>query len=79
MSRCKSCDVVLNAAELARTNDLTKEPEDLCTVCGQIVFMDVNDIYQEHHEYQFGQLTENMLSLSGYDFYTSLETKNNRD
>jgi hypothetical protein len=79
MSRCKSCDVILGPVELKRTNEITGEPEDLCTPCGQIVFMDVNDIYQEQHEYQFGQFTENPLSLAGYDFYSSLESKNNRD
>ena len=74
MSRCKSCDVILTPVELKRVNDITGDFEDLCGGCSKIVFMDVNDIYQENHEYQLGSLTENPLTLAGYDFHSSLES-----
>lgn len=68
MSRCKSCDVVLTTDELKRYNDLTGEPEDLCTKCSKIVFLDVNDLFMEYREYQLGEITENPLAQTGYEF-----------
>jgi hypothetical protein len=57
MSRCKSCDNILSKSELSRYTD-TGEPEDLCGGCGYIVFLDVNDLFMEYRDYQFGDVTE---------------------
>lgn len=73
MSRCKSCDVILDTVELKRTNEYTGLPEDLCSSCSKVVFLDVNDLFMEYRDYQFGEITENALVQVGYKF-TSLIT-----
>ena len=61
MSRCKSCNVVLSSIELSRFNEITGEPEDLCGSCGYIAFLDVNDLFMEYRDYQFGEITSGLL------------------
>jgi len=65
MSRCKSCNVVLSGTELTKTKD-DGSFEDLCNACNYIVFLDVNDLYIEHHEYQFGDITEGSIGIINY-------------
>ena len=67
MSRCKSCDVILTQVELGRVNEITGEPEDLCGSCGYITFLDVNDLFMEYRDYQFGEYTEGAESFLGME------------
>jgi hypothetical protein len=62
MSRCRSCDVVLSNGELLKTKE-DGSPEDLCNICNHIVFLDVNDLFMEYREYQFGDITDGYESL----------------
>jgi hypothetical protein len=61
MSRCKSCDVILSSVELRRVNDITGEFEDLCGGCGYIAFLDINDLFMEYRDYQFGEISSGLL------------------
>jgi hypothetical protein len=67
MSRCKSCNVILSPAELKRVNEITNEPEDLCGSCGYIAFLDINDLFMEYRDYQFGEFTEGPESFLGME------------
>lgn len=64
MSRCRACDAVLTQAELSRKSD-NGDFEDLCGDCGYIVFLDVEDLFIEHHSYAHSDITECDFYLLG--------------
>lgn len=66
MSRCKCCDVILIDRELRRSKS-DGSPEDLCSDCSLVVHLDLEELF-DIRDYAFGQITENNLSLAGYDF-----------
>lgn len=56
MSRCRSCDVVLNDMDLLLKQD-DGSPEDLCKVCRDVVY--TIDEYEER-EYAFHDIEEGL-------------------
>ncbi len=57
MSRCKSCDIVLNTIEILYKNKHTGEHEELCTYCRQASF-DTTPL----HDYVCGLETETLYA-----------------
>lgn len=74
MSRCKCCDVILLDRELRRSKQ-DGSPEDLCSDCAIIVHLDLEDMF-DMRDYAFAQITDNVLSLAGYDFYAEVSGSN---
>ncbi len=65
MSRCRSCDCILTTVEMTR-----KKPddsyEDLCSSCGRLVFLDVEDLFvDDFSRYVLGEFTENYYVHAG--------------
>lgn len=69
--RCKCCDAIMTTVEMTRLRP-NGEYEDLCSECGRIVFLDVENIFVEQREYAFGHLTEGILSCTNYEFKDGL-------
>ncbi len=58
MSRCKSCDIILDTREMNRDKP-DGSCEDLCRVCNRLVFLDVEDLFvDDFGRYAFGDITE---------------------
>lgn len=72
-SRCRCCDIVLFDYELRRSKE-DGSPEDFCGPCLKVVRLDLEDLLQDR-DYAFGSITENVLSLAGYDFNADLQGK----
>ena len=73
MSRCISCDSILNGSELSRKND-DGSFTDLCNECHRLVQMDIDEIFVSH-DYAFAELTENLFSELGIPPSNSLVKK----
>lgn len=64
--RCKCCDTMLTTRESLRKKT-DGSFEDLCSRCGLVVFLDLEDLFVERREYAHGELTESILRAVGYD------------
>lgn len=64
--RCKCCDALLTTREALRKKS-DGSFEDLCSRCGLVVFLDLEDLFVEHREYAHGELTESILRAVGYE------------
>lgn len=66
MSRCISCDNILTRTELSR-RDSNGDFEDLCGNCSYLVFLDVEDLFIDHHTYAHSEISEAYSEFLGVE------------